>query len=290
MLTFLGLCLLARCCYSLNDILIGRAARAYGRTEVAAFRGVSLGVTMAPWLLFVPGSAWAQLAAHPALVLATVTATAAGNLLQFEAARHLPFGLRAALMISTMAICSTVLGWTVLGERLSPLELGLCALLLGSAAAATLGTYAPQEIHLDLPRGALATVLSAAVMAGAVLGVKTLAGHSHPLLAAWTWEFGAGAILLAPVLLRRQGSSGAARLSRLLRIGAAALPTALASGASVLALGYGELGLWAALGGTQILITAGLGAAWHREALGLRRWLCMAVSGAAVAGLAFAQG
>jgi hypothetical protein len=29
---------------------------------------------------------------------------------------------------------------------------------------------------------------------------------------------------------------------------------------------------WGALGGTQILFTAWLGALWHHEALGLRRW------------------
>jgi multidrug transporter EmrE-like cation transporter len=72
------------------------------------------------------------------------------------------------------------------------------------------------------------------------------------------------------------------------RVATAALPTALASGASVLALDFGELGLWGALGGTQILFTACLGALWHHEALGLRRWVCMTITVAAVAGLAIA--
>jgi multidrug transporter EmrE-like cation transporter len=71
-------------------------------------------------------------------------------------------------------------------------------------------------------------------------------------------------------------------------VAVAALPTALASGASVLALGFGELGLWGALGGTQILFTACLGALWHRETLSLWRWLCMSITVAAVAGLAIA--
>jgi drug/metabolite transporter (DMT)-like permease len=73
-------------------------------------------------------------------------------------------------------------------------------------------------------------------------------------------------------------------------VGVAALPTALASGASVLALELGELGLWGALGGTQILFTASLGALWHHERLGPWRWLCMLVAAAAVAGLALAGG
>ena len=48
MLTFVALCLVARFSYSLNDVFIGRLARRYGQVEVAAFRGLSLGVSMAP--------------------------------------------------------------------------------------------------------------------------------------------------------------------------------------------------------------------------------------------------
>jgi drug/metabolite transporter (DMT)-like permease len=177
MLTFIALCLLARFGYSLNDIFIGRLARKHGRMEIAAFRGVTLGVSMAPCL-----------------------------------------------------------------------------------------------------------------MACAVFGVKRLAHATHPLLTAWAWELGSGLILLGPVLLRGRLRSSVGLGKRVFRIAIAALPTAVASGASVLALGLGELGLWGALGGTQILFTAGLGAPWHHETLGLRRWVCMTVAVAAVAGLAVAGG
>jgi drug/metabolite transporter (DMT)-like permease len=290
MLTFVLLCLVARFSYSLNDIFIGRLARKHGRMEVAAFRGVSLGVSMAPWLLLVPARAWGALAAQWWQLLLTVAVTAAANMLQLHAVRYLPFGLRAALMIATMATCSVLLGWGVLGERLTPLEVVLCIVLIGSAVAVALGSYAVQEIELDVPRGALLTLLAATLMACAVFGVKRLARETHPLLTAWAWEFGSGLILLGPVLLRRRGQSSAAPGPHVWRIATAALPTALASGASVLALDFGELGLWGALGATQIIFTAMLGAAWHRETLGLRRWLCMSVTVAAVAGLALVRG
>jgi drug/metabolite transporter (DMT)-like permease len=156
--------------------------------------------------------------------------------------------------------------------------------------AVALGSYGVQEIELDVPRGALLTLLAATLMACAVFGVKRLAHETHPLLTAWAWEFGSGLILLGPVLLRGGAGSLTHVATRFWSISAAALPTALASGASVLALGFGELGLWGALGGTQILFTAGLGALWHHETLGLRRWLCMAIAVAAVAGLALADG
>lgn len=289
MLTFVALCVVARFSYSLNDIFIGRMARRYGRVEVAAFRGTSLGVSMAPWLLLVPAGAWGALAANAGSLLATVTVTAIANILQLQAARYLPFGLRAALMICTMATCSLLIGWGVLGERLSPLQVGLCVVLVASGAAVALGSHAAGEIEVDVPRGAALTVLAGTLMACGIFGVKLLARETHPLLTAWAWELGAGLVLLGPVLLRRTESSATPAASRrFASVALAALPTALASGASVLALNFGELGLWGALGGTQILFTAGLGALWHGETLGWRRWLFMTIAAAAVAGLALA--
>jgi drug/metabolite transporter (DMT)-like permease len=290
MLTFIILCLVARASYSLNDVLIGRLARKHGRMEIAAFRGVSLGVSMAPWLLLVPPAAFGALAAHGAELLLTVAVTAAANILQLHAARYLPFGLRAALMISGMATCSVLIGWSALGERLTPTEVALCVVLIASGVGVALGSYSVQEIELDVPRGAALTLAAATLMACGVFGVKRLAGESHPLVTAWAWELGSGLILLGPALWRRRAGSPVGAGIRFWSVAAAALPTALASGASVLALGFGELGLWGALGGTQILFTACLGALWHDETLGLRRWLCMALSMAAVAGLAIAGG
>jgi drug/metabolite transporter (DMT)-like permease len=289
MLTFIALCLVARLSYSLNDIFIGRLARRSGQVEVAAFRGLSLGVSMAPWLLFVPGTAWRALSAHAGELLATVVVTGVANILQLRAVRFVTFGLRAALMICSMALCSVLLGWGVLGEQLSPLQVGLCSVLVASGAAVALGSHSTGEIAMDVPRGAALTLAAGALMACAIFGVRSLALETHPLLAAWAWEFGAGLVLLAPLLLQRgeAGSRSAAR--RFLGVGAAALPTAIASGASVLALEFGELGLWGALGGTQILFTAALGALWHRERLGKWRWLCMTVAALAVAGLATAR-
>lgn len=55
----------------------------------------------------------------------------------------------------------------------------------------------------------------------------------------------------------------------------------------MVALKLGNLGLWAAMGGTQVLLTAWFGSLWHRERMGFRRWLCFATAAASVAGLAW---
>jgi drug/metabolite transporter (DMT)-like permease len=289
MLTFVALCLFARFGYALNDVFIGRLARRYGRMQVAAFRGVSLGASMAPWLLFVPASAWVALGGQVVTLLLTAAITAFANILQLHAVRYLPFGLRAALMLTTMATTSLLVGWLLLGERLTPLEIGLCVLVVGSALGAALGSHSVQEIEVDMLRGAMLTLFAGVLMIVAVYGVKRLAHATHPLLAAWAWEFGAGLVLLGPIWWRerRRPREGRATFRQ---VAIAALPTALASGASVLALDFGQLGLWGAIGGTQILFTAILGAAWHHEALGLRRWVCLLLSASAIAGLALTRG
>lgn len=286
MSSFVALCLVARFSYSLNDIFIGRMARRYGRVEVAAFRGMSLGVSMAPWLLLVPAHAWRALGAHAGELAAIVVVTGVANILQLQAVRFVTFGLRAALMICSMAFCSALFGWGVLGEPLSPLQVGLCVVVAVSGAAVALGSHSAGDLPIDVPRGAALTVAAGALMACAILGVRSLARETHPLLTAWAWEFGAGLVLLAPALLQRGDASTDSTSRRFMSVGVAALPTAVASGASVLALELGELSLWGALGGTQILFTAALGALWHRERLGAWRWLCMAIAAAAVAGLA----
>jgi hypothetical protein len=94
----------------------------------------------------------------------------------------------------------------VLGERLTPLQVGLCFALIASGVAVALGSHEVREIEIDIPRGAALTVLAALLMVCAVFGVKRLARDTHPLLTAWAWEFGSGH--------RRAGARGRVTASR----------------------------------------------------------------------------
>lgn len=284
MAEFLLLCLLSRFFYTLNDIFTGRLARRHDRLELAAWRGVSLGVSMAPFLFWVPRSAWANLLAEPAALGGIVVITAIGNVLQLQSARYLPFGLRASIILTGISVGSVLLGCFVLGERLSGTAAGWCALIVLSAVLAAPGEHAGHEIELRLPRGIALALAGAALMALVALLMKGLAERTHALLAAWAWEFGSGLVLL-PVMLARRGTLRV-KPRYFARVALASSPTAIASSASMLALGSGRLGLWGALAGTQVLFTAVLGVLWHRELMGFRRWACFAGASLGVAGLA----
>jgi drug/metabolite transporter (DMT)-like permease len=284
------LCLLSRLAYSLNDIFTGRLARQFGRLEVAAIRGCALGLTMAPLLFWVPAAAWHELGLRWPSLLVVFALTATTNLLQNHAARLLPFGLRAALMITATSSSALLLGWVILGDQLAWQQVALAAVLIASAVVAAPGRHATHEIQPDIRRGAAYAIAAALIMAVIALLVRQLARETDPLLTAWAWEFGSGLILI-PVLFwydRRGENPG--RVGRWWRILVASSPTVIGSGASMWALKLGELGLWAAMGGTQVLFTALFGAWWHHETVGGRRWLCFLAAAAAVAGLAGFRG
>ena len=289
MVTFVLLCLTSRFAYSFNDVWTGRIAREHGRTEVAAFRGVSLGLTMAPLLAFVHAGALGALLQRWDRLALLVVLTAGSNLLLLHSARYLPFGLRAALNVSAVALGGILLGATLLGEQLRASELGWGALVVVSVVFAALGDHSNPELSADVPKGALLAVGAAALMAVAALLLLGLSRATDPLLAAWAWEFGSGLVLVPVWLVRHRRSLVAGLWGRFLRVGMAALPTVVGSGASALALTRGPLGLWGALAGTQALFTALLGASRHHEKVGPFRWLCLALCAGGAFGLALAH-
>jgi drug/metabolite transporter (DMT)-like permease len=288
MAQFLLLCLVSRFFYTLNDLYTGRLARQYDRWELAALRGISLGFSMAPLLLWVPRSAWSNLATEWRSLAVIVATTAAGNVLQLQAARYLPFGLRASVILTGISVVSVLLGWVVLGERLSGAAAMWCVVIILSALLAAPGKHATHEIQPRLVPGVAFALGGAILLAVVALLMKELTERTHALLSAWAWEFGSGLILLPALLLRRRDTRALPR--HFLRVAVASSPTAIGSSASMLALGSGRLGLWGALSGTQVLFTAVLGVLWHRELMGARRWACFAAAAVGVAGLALTRG
>lgn len=288
MATFLVLCLVSRFFYTLNDVFTGELARKHDRLELAALRGLSLGISMAPLLLWVPRAAWSELVAASGMLVGIVVVTAVANVLQLQSARYLPFGLRASIILTGVSVGSVLLGYFVLGERLSGAAAAWCAVIVLSAAFAAAGEHSTHEIELRLVRGTLLALTGAILMAIVALFMKELTERTHPLLAAWAWEFGSGLVLVPALLFRH--TLARVRPSYVARVAIASSPTVIGSSASLLALGSGRLGLWGALAGTQVLFTAVLGVVWHRELVGVRRWVCFVLASVAVAGLAFGRG
>jgi drug/metabolite transporter (DMT)-like permease len=244
---------------------------------------------MAPLLFWVPAGAWAELAARLGQLAFLILVTAVANVLHLEAARYLPFGLRAAILVAGIAVGGLVLGAWFLGERLSGGELAWCAVIVTSGVLAALGDHSTDRLVARVPKGAALTVGASVLLCVAVLSFTQLSRTTNPLLVAWVWELGIGVMLLVPMLLRRRGRFAPDLARCFVRTGLCSLPTVAGTGLSAVALTLGPLGVWSAIAGTQALVSAALGAAWHREKIGPRRWACFALGALGIAGLALAQ-
>jgi drug/metabolite transporter (DMT)-like permease len=289
MLTFIALCLLSRIAYTFNDVLVGGLAREHDGVEIAALRGLALGVTMAPLLFWVSPGAWAELLARPAELSFLVVVTAVGNVLHLEAARCLPFGLRAALLVAGVAIGGIGLGTWFFDERFSIVELAWCSLVVVSGVLAAMGDHSTEKLTANVPKGAVLTLTTSALLSVAAFSFARLARATDPMLVGWVWEFGIGLVLLVPLLFRRRDHFQPGIARRFLRTGLYSMPTVVGTGATAVALTLGPLGIWSALAGTQALLSAALGAAWHREKIGSRRWSYFLIGAIGIGGLAFAQ-
>jgi len=288
-LTVIALCLLSRIAYTFNDVLVGELAREHDGLEVATYRGLSLGLAMAPLLSRVSPGAWQALAARPGELAILVAITAVANLLHLEAARHLPFGLRAAILVAGIALGGIALGAWLLDERFSLAELGWCALVATSGVFASLGDHSTQDLTANVPRGAALTIATATLLSVAAFLFARLARTTDPLLVGWAWEFGIGIVLVGPLLWRSRGHWKPGVAQRFVQTGVRSLPTVVGTGATSVALALGPLGLWSALAGAQALASAVLGAVWHRENVGPKRWACFALAAVGIAGLALSR-
>jgi drug/metabolite transporter (DMT)-like permease len=124
--------------------------------------------------------------AEPGTLGAIVAITALANVLQLQAARYLPFGLRASIILTGTALGTELLGYSVLGERLSVATGAWCALVVLGAVLAAPGEHASHEIEPRLLPGILLSLTSAGLMAVVALLTKGLTERTHALLTAWS--------------------------------------------------------------------------------------------------------
>jgi drug/metabolite transporter (DMT)-like permease len=286
-LIFIGLCLLSRVAYALNDVLTGQQAREGSALEVAAWRGVSLGLSMLPLVFFAKAGSWEALAGRGWELLLAWILTGMSNTCLMRSGQLLPFGLRGGIVISGVVTGSLVVGWFALNERLGSLQLFCCLVLGLSALGAALGDHTTPSLKPQIVSGTIWSLLSAFFIVGATFIVRRLANEVDPFLVGWAWEFGVGLVLLFPLAWQYR-KTGITPWRRIVKIAWASSPTAIGTGASMVALTQGALGLWAALSGTQVLFTAFLGWLWHQERIGFWRWVAFGAIASAVAGLAIA--
>jgi drug/metabolite transporter (DMT)-like permease len=284
---FLAVCIGSRAAYAINDVLTGRLARVGSATDVAMWRGLTLGIVMLPLLLFVPAGAWAKLPEHWMSVIGAAVLTAISNILNLKAAQYMPFGLRAIFSLSLTIIGCMLVGIFVFGELLSGATILFCLVLTAAASGVGFGDHSTRELQRPRIGRGLALCLGCAVFfsLGTIPYAHLIRG-THPLLAGYLWELGIGIACVPWVLLAdRKTQHSLPWQRRAWKIGVASSPTAIGTGLGAIAIALGPVSIASALSGLELIFVALLGALWHQEKLGPRRWALILIAFAAIAGI-----
>src|SRR5262249_16948944 len=144
---FLLLCVLCRIAYAADAVLTGQQARLMPPSEVVMWRGLSLGITMAPVLLFVPIVAWERAPEHWREMAAGSILASLANVCAQRAGNYMPFGLRGVVNTSAGIVFSVVIGLLVFREKIALPTLLFCALLVLAASSVSLGNHPIKNIR-----------------------------------------------------------------------------------------------------------------------------------------------
>jgi drug/metabolite transporter (DMT)-like permease len=237
--------------YGLHVPLVTHLARRYDGLTVTVYRGLSLGITMAPLLLFVPADDFARLPAYFSVLALASLVGALGFFLSVTGGIYLPIGISTAFRQAAGITTVILLGVLVLGELVTPAEYGLIALLLLGVVALALSR--PDIRHLAKQNVSLgiATSLAAGVATtSAYLFFATVSREISPFLAGYFWELGIGVVALIFMLAQRvAGGQHLVLLPRrdVLKIAGVALLTIVGTSGYGLAINYGDFTIAGAL-------------------------------------------
>lgn len=283
---YLTLCVIARLALAFNDIFTGRLARTCSATEVVMWRGLGLGVWMAPLLGLVPASAWHQLPLYYWPLLRATLFAVLSLVCEMRAAKLMPFGVRGVFMMGSGALGGLAVGILYFHEALGMGTLFFCALLTAASIVLSLGDHSTHELeNPKIMRGILLSLACGGWISLAMADMTVLLRATHPLLAGWAWEFLIGIFCLPLLLVDWPVASAWNWWQRGWRIAVAGSPTVIGTGASFWAVSFGPMSISSVFSGLQAAFIAMLGAYWHREKIGPVRWLLIALTVLSIAGI-----
>lgn len=276
---FFILCIASTIGYALQATLMTKYYRSMDSLSAVSYRGLSLAVSMAPLLFFVPRETYSHIPAVVLPLLAASTAAVFANWSSAKAFRFLPVGIASAASMSFATVSSVAIGIFFLGESISSLQALLLILILGSVLA--LGATRNKgsvPAEFNVPRG-----MFAALLFGFFIGIGyTLVGvasrQSHPLLVAYLWESFIGVLAFLIVVFRgvfRSKSRASISGQEFLGLALASSPTAVGTGCYAYAVSIGPVGIATAVLGTMMVFTTLLAILIYKERLSSLAWLIL---------------
>lgn len=265
--------------YALQFSLMASFYRKMDTLMAIAYRGLSLGLSLLPLLLWVPQEQFGRIGALWFLLPPLFLLTAAGDWTIANTVRYLPIGIATALANGLIAIVAGLIGYFFFHEVLQVQQMVVMGLII--AAVFLLGFLRssgtlPREYNVRL--GLLNAGLTGLFLAGGYGLVGGLSRTLHPFLVGYIWELGTGITALCFVWLRaRAFKVGWSSLSakEFIKLLVASSPTLIGTGLYAFSMTMGPLGLATAIISTQMVFTTLLSRLLYHEKLSLAQWILL---------------
>lgn len=278
--------------YSIQSVMMAGCYRTMDRLSTVAYRGLAIGIWMAPLLYFVSREDFLRFP-HlllPMLIGATLTAVA--NLLSARTYSFLPVGIATALSVCFAAIFTALLSFAVLDERLNDQQIFFMLLLVGGtlllgkskSAGALPAEYNPTA-------GIANSILFGIFISAGYFSVGSLSRQLHPFLIGYFWELLIGIIAANFAIARGYLSkSGLQHLSReqFQKVFFASSMTVIGTACFATATSMGPIGLASTIMASMMVFNSILGVFFFQEKLSGKQWLILLFICAALVGLKYA--
>ncbi|MBN2000244.1 DMT family transporter [candidate division KSB1 bacterium] len=282
--------LTASLAYSLQNVLMAKHYRSMDTLSSVAYRGLTLGISMAPILVFVPRHQFGRIFLFIYPLLGATVLTALGNWAMAKAFRHLSVGIANTLMVSFITIVSAFFSYLFYHEVLSFFQIVLIAavfITLFWLGASKSSKAMPAEFNVR--KGIGYAFLFGLLLGGGITLIGMTSRTLHPFLVGYFWEFSVGITAAVMAFIRGKLFHGVSLVSvnwkQFWIILYCAAPTAIGTGFFALSMTMGPVAVAAAITSTTMVFTTLLAFYIYGEQLSLKQWLLLLLVCALVVGL-----
>jgi drug/metabolite transporter (DMT)-like permease len=266
--------------YALQMTLLASFYRKMDTLAAVAYRGLSLGLTMLPLLVWVPIQDYSRLSGVLPILVLIWLLTALGNWTIANAVCHLPVGVATALCNSCIAIMAALVGFFLFHEILQFKQIVMIVLILLLVFALSwVRSPASSNTSYNIAGGLRNAFLSGLFLGGSFSLVGGLSRQLHPFLVGYVWELGTGVMAWLWMWTRRQmaeqRNSWTISSSEFGKVMLAGSPTLIGTGLYALSMTMGPVAIATAVISTQMVFTTLLARVIYKEQLTLTQWILL---------------
>lgn len=289
---FLFLAVASMLGYAIQGTFLVPYARKMDGLSLAVYRNLSLGVSMLPLLFFSSGNVFLEFFRVWNLLIPAAVFGALSLWCTFLSNRSLPVGIASALS-NIRVVFILLLSFFFIQEDISSTQGAWIVLLLLSVIFVSLQKNHFPHLDGKVLKGSLFALLGGTFGSITVFLSGFAAQKADPFVVSYFWEVLIGILALGFVGVRLLlGKASVHKISwrEFGKIGLISSWTAVGTGAFMLAVNYGPIGIVGAVGASSLLFSTLFSHFFYREKLKTAHWIGLFLIILAIIGLRLAEG